>query len=132
VAQQLVAQLRTETQPEVRTRLYQALENQDTPDPASLVPLIISDGDTTTRIAGMKLLATQLAFGEGSPALAKQFDDVVVPQLAALSISGQDFQIRFGSVIVLRQAKTPQALRALDTIAAQSREAQIVRAATLK
>jgi HEAT repeat protein len=132
VAQQLVAQLRIETQPEVRTRLYQALENQDTPDPASLVPLIISDGDTTTRIAGMKYLAAQLAFGEGSPALAKQFDDVVVPQLAALSISGQDFQIRFGSVIVLRQAKTPQALRALDTIAVQSKEAQIVRAATRK
>lgn len=132
VAQQLVAQLRIETQPEVRTRLYQALENQDTPDPASLVPLIISDGDTTTRIAGMKLLAAQLAFGEGSPALAKQFDDVVVPQLAALSISGQDFQIRLGSVIVLKQAKTPQALRALDTIAVQSKEAQIVRVATRK
>jgi HEAT repeat protein len=132
VAQQLVAQLRIETQPEVRTRLYQALENQEAVDPALLLPLITSDGDTTTRIAGMKLLATQLAFGEGSHALAKQFDDVVVPQLAALSISGQDFQIRFGSVIVLRQANTPQALRALDTIAVQSKEAQIVRAATRK
>lgn len=102
VAQQLVAQLRIETQPEVRTRLYQALENQETIDPVSLLPLIVSDGDTTTRIAGMKLLAAQLDLGEGSPALARQFDDVVVPQLAALTINGEDFQIRLGSVIALR------------------------------
>ncbi len=129
---QLVSQLQAETQPEVRTRLYQALENQETPDPASLVPLIVSDGDTTARVAGMKFLATQLAFDEGNQALAKQFDDVVVPQLAALTINGEDFQIRLGSVIALRQARTPQSLRALDTIAVQSREAQIVRAATLK
>jgi hypothetical protein len=54
VAQQLVGQLRTETQSEVRTRLYQALDNQDTSDPASPLPLIVSDGDTTARVAGMK------------------------------------------------------------------------------
>lgn len=132
VSRQLIDQLRAETQPEVRTRIYQALENQETIDPVSLLPLIVSDGDTTARVVGMKLLAAQLAFGEGSPALAKQFDDVVVPQLATLSINGQDAQIRLDSVIALRQARTPQALRALDTIAVQSKETQIVRAATLK
>jgi HEAT repeat protein len=132
VAQQLVAQLRIETQPGVRTRLYQALENQYTPDPTSLLPLIVSDGDTTARIAGMKLLATQLVLDKGNQALATQFDDVVVPQLAALSINGRDFHTRLSSVIALRHARTPQSLRALDAIAAQSKEAQIVRAATRK
>jgi HEAT repeat protein len=132
VAQQLVGQLRTETQPEVRTRMYQALENQETSDPASLLPLIVSDGDTTARVAGMKFLATQLAFGEGNHTLAKQFDEMVVPQLADLSVNGKDFQIRLGSVIALRQARTPQSLRTLDAIAARSGEAKIVQAAKLK
>lgn len=132
VVQQLVAQLRTETQPEVRTRMYQALENQTTSDPALLLPLIVSDGDTTARVAGMKFLATQLALGEGNHTLATQFDDLVVPQLADLSINGQDFQIRLGSVIALKQARTPQSLRTLDAIAARSGEAKIVQAATRK
>jgi HEAT repeat protein len=132
VAQQLVGQLRTETQPEVRTRIYQALENQETSSPALLLPLIVSDGDATARVAGMKFLATQLASGEGNHTLAKQFDDVVVPQLADLSLNGQDVQIRLGSVIALKQARTPQSIRALDAIATRSREATIVQAATLK
>lgn len=132
VVQQLVGQLLTETQPEVRTRMYQALENQEATDPTLLFPLIISDSDTTARVAGMKFLATQLAFGEGNQTLAKQFDEVITPQLAELSINGLDFQIRLGSVIALRQAKTAQSLRTLDAIAARSGEAQIVQAATLK
>jgi hypothetical protein len=51
----------------------------------------------------MKLLATQLALGEGNHTLATQFDDLVVPQLADLSIDGKDFQTRLGSVFALRQ-----------------------------
>ncbi len=132
VAQQLIGQLRTETHPEVRTRIYQALENQDNTDPALLLPLIVGDGDPAARVAGMKFLATQLAFGETHHALGKQFDDIVVPQLTDLSISGADFQTRLGSVIALRQAKTPQSLLALGAIAARSKEAKIVQAATLK
>ncbi|MBZ0167996.1 putative lyase [Candidatus Methylomirabilis lanthanidiphila] len=132
VAQALVDRLRIETQPEVRARMYQALENQEHIDSTILFPLIVSDGDTAARLAGMMLLATQVAFGEGDPALAKQFDEVMTPQLAELSINGQNFQIRLGSVIALRQARTAQSLQALDAIAIRSREAQIAQAAQLK
>lgn len=112
--------------------MYQALENQEHIDSTILFPLIVSDGDTAARLAGMMLLATQVAFGEGDPALAKQFDEVMTPQLAELSINGQNFQIRLGSVIALRQARTAQSLQALDAIAIRSREAQIAQAAQLK
>ena len=130
VAGTLVARLRGESDPEVRVRLYQALQNQERFD-VGVTSLIATEQDLAARLAGYQLLAREVARARDS-ALAVQFDELAVPRLAELAVTGLNMNQRLNAVIALRQANTPAAIHALAGIRGQSREATIVRAATMK
>jgi HEAT repeat protein len=128
VSGQLAAQLLKEPESEVRTRLYQALENQQNVDVASLFGTVLADSDMTSQLAGFKLLAGQLQ-AEADPSLRIQFDEVVVPKLRDLALTGTDLHVQLNSIIALRAAKTQEAISALQSIAAQSQDWRVVQAA---
>jgi HEAT repeat protein len=130
VAGALVARLRSESEPEVRVRLYQALQNQERFDVA-VTSIIATEQDLAARLAGYQLLAREVGRARDS-ALAVQFDELAVPRLAELAINGVNMNQRLNAVIALRQANTPTAIRALAGISAQSGETKIVQAATMK
>jgi HEAT repeat protein len=129
VAGMLVSRLRSESEPEVRIRLYQALQNQERFD-VGVTSVIATEQDLAARLAGYQLLAREVARGRDS-ALAVQFDQLVVPRLAELAISGASMNERLNAVVALKQANTPAAIRALAGISAKSGEAKIVQAATM-
>ncbi len=130
VAGTLVARLLSESEPEVRVRLYQALQNQERFD-VGVTSVIATEQDLAARLAGYQLLAREVARGRDS-ALAVQFDQLVVPRLAELTISGASINERLNAVVALKQANTPAAIRALAGISAQNGEAKIVQAARVK
>jgi HEAT repeat protein len=129
VAGQLVSRLLYESELSVRTRLYQALQNQQALD-SGIVSLVARETATPARVAGYQLLAQHLGRGSDA-ALGAQFDLLFVPPLLELALRGEDVDARLGSVIALKQANTPAAIRALATIRAESGEAKIAQAAML-
>ena len=131
IAPQLLEQLEGEGSAEVRSRIYQALENQFNVDSEKLLAAVLNDQSASSRVAGLKLLAAQVS-RQNSPMLATKFDSVAVPRLEKLAINGAELQNRLVSVMALKQAKTPGALLALNKIAAQSAEPRIVAAAKVK
>src|SRR5687767_445713 len=131
VAPQLLKRLEGEGSADVRARIYQALENQSQMDVEQLLAVVFNDQAGSSRVAGLKLLASQVS-RRNNQSLATEFDSVAVPQLEKLAINGADLQSRLISVMALKQARTPVALRALDRVAAQSAEPRIVSAAKTK
>jgi HEAT repeat protein len=131
VAPPLINQLSREAEPEVRTRIYQALANQESMDASRLLPVVLNDGDPTAQVAGFNLLAARVGLGN-DPWLAGQFDELVIPRLAGLAIDGKDLTTRLSAVIALRQARTNEAMQTLAAIAARSGDAKVVQAANMK
>jgi HEAT repeat protein len=131
VAPQLFKQLEGEGSAEVRTRIYQAMENQSNVSSEALLSAVLNDQALSSRISGLKLLAGQVS-RQNSPMLATEFDSVAVPQLEKIAINGAELQHRLVSVMALKQARTPSALQALNKIAAQSAEPRIIAAAKVK
>ncbi len=130
VAEDLVRVLSAEKNSDVRTRLYQALENQPGVEAQTLLSSVLNDS-TASRVDGLKLLAAQAA-RLNSPEFLATFDRLAVPELEHLAISGGDLQSKLISVMALKQAKTPGALEALGRVAARSAEPRVVAAAKLK
>jgi HEAT repeat protein len=126
-----LATIEGEGSADVRARIYQALENQSQMDVEQLLAVVFNDQAGSSRVAGLKLLASQVS-RRNNQSLATEFDSVAVPQLEKLAINGADLQSRLISVMALKQARTPVALRALDRVAAQSAEPRIVSAAKTK
>jgi HEAT repeat protein len=131
VAGALVARLPNESEPEVRVRLYQALQNQEIFDIGGVTSIIATEQDLAARLAGYQLLAREVARAHDS-ALALQFDKLAVPRLAELAIKGANMNQRLNAVVALKQANTPAAIRALASISVQSGETKIVQAARIK
>ena len=131
VAPELLRALSNERSGEVRTRLYQALENQSNFDSEALLSAVLNDPAPESRIAGLKLLAAQAARPINA-ALAVEFDRLAVPQLEQLAIHESQLHYKLAAVMALKQAKTPAASQALSRVAAQSAEPRIVAAAKQK
>jgi len=128
LASQLLKQLEREQNVEVRTRMYQALENDTSVDWKTLLATVRDDASTSSRLAGLKLLAAQVS-RQNSHAFAVEFDLTAVPQLENAALTGRDVQNRMLAVIALKQARTPGAEHALNKIANQSTEPKIASAA---
>jgi HEAT repeat protein len=127
VAPDLLRVLNSEKSSEVRTRLYQALENQSGVDAQTLFTSVLNDS-AASRVAGLKLLAAQTA-RLNDPDLASTFDRLAVPELENLALGAGDLQSKLVSVMALKQAKTPGALEALARVAVKSPESRIAAAA---
>ena len=130
IAPALLARLDQEPDPEVRTRLYQALENQTALDGAQLIFTALAESDTTARIAALNLLASRVQ-GINDAGMVEQFDNLMVPWLAEQALKSADLQTQMSAMLALRQAGTPKALQSLNAIAIQVGNPKVIRAAQL-
>lgn len=115
---QLLSLLQTETDPDVRLRLYQALRNQESFDVASALALVQQETDPSARIAGLDLLAKTLR-DNPSPALAAFFDQTATAELKQAALAGENEDDRQAAIVALTRARTAAARAALQELASQ-------------
>ena len=125
---QVLAVLTREPEANVRARLYEVLAEQNNVDATAILGLVRTESDVNARLAGLTCLAGTLQ----SPSafdVALFFEQIAVPELKNMALQANDPESRLLSVIVLRRAKTPGSLTALQSIAATSRDPKIIQAA---
>jgi HEAT repeat protein len=125
---ELAAWLARETDAAVRLRIYQALANQTETDAGRILPAVLGEKNAETRLAGLTWWAT-VTKSDNSSGVARSFDTQAVPELWRVALSDVERSDRLNSVIALRRAATPGALGALQDIAAQANDVQVVQAA---
>jgi len=118
--------LTAEQNAEVRKRIYQVLENQQTLDIEPLTGIILAEPDPDARLAGYDLLAQQLQNSENAE-FAKQFE-LVVPQLCQTALTAKQLNQRLSAVMTLKRAQTGQSDLALEQIAAESSDKRVLKA----
>jgi HEAT repeat protein len=111
----LAAMTRTEPEPDVRRRLYEALPAQAENPAGTLLPLIQSETDAAARVAGFNAIGDAVRRGQSS-ALATQFETQIVPELTRIALAPGSLNVRMRAVFALRRASTPLALQALADI----------------
>ena len=125
---ELKAQLATELDPEVRKRLYQALGNQENFDISNIdIPTILKETNIETRLAGYDLLARNIAATENET-IQENFNQIVIPNLKQIALTADRISTKLSAVITLKRANTPESLLALQEIAAQSLDKQVIEA----
>lgn len=127
VADALSNMLATEQDSEVRKRLYQAIANQEIPENESLTGLVLSEPDFDAKLAGYDLLAQQL-HNSDSIEFAQQFDQLVVPQLKETALTAKQLNQRLSAVISLKRAQTFESARAIEQIAVESSDKNVLKA----
>jgi HEAT repeat protein len=114
---QILSLLQSETDPDVRLRLYQALRNQDSFDVGSALSLVQNETDSSARIAGLDLLAKTLR-DNPTPALQSFFDQTAIAELKDDGMNAEVYDDRQAAVLALTRAHTPAAMQALQELAA--------------
>lgn len=120
--------LARETSPEVRVRLYQALETQTDTDPRRVLAIVQRETDNAARMAGIEFLAGTL-HSAITPEVTQYFTQTAVPELQSLALTSENFQERLKSVLILRRTPTAAAASALQEIARATSEPRIAEAA---
>jgi hypothetical protein len=109
-----------EPEADVRRRLYEAMTRQrDVPADVCLAGTL-RETDLAARVAGANAVAVGVRQGAAPPAVASQFETVIVPQLVETALSEATLNLRMRSVFALRRAGTPSAREALAQIAASA------------
>lgn len=125
IGPQLMDALNQETDPNVRTRIYQALGNQPGADPEAMLPLIQNESNTSARLAGLTFLAGTVR-SSPAPEVADFFNQTAIPELKNVALKSDSSQNRLTSVIALELAGTTAATGALQEIAQQSTDPNVV------
>lgn len=122
---ELLGVLEREEDPDVRARIYQALENQPSAEDAAVLRRVLAETDPGLRLLASPLAAEAAARGTGR----EEFDAALVPELAGAALGPGDVQAKLRAVYALKRARTPRAVEALREIAGQSAEARVAEAA---
>jgi HEAT repeat protein len=125
LAPQVGEQLKQESSSEVRTRLYQALDNQANLDARVVLALVQGETQPEARLAGIDVLAGQLDQGK-APELLDFFNRTAVPELTSLAVDGASGHDRLAAVLALRRASTPEAMQALSEIATHAQDPKVL------
>ena len=131
IAPQLQNALKQETDATVRTRLYQALENQSSSNPQALLSLIQNESDLPARLAGFDYLAGTVQSEATAQEVKKYFSQTAVTELQNTVLSSDNAQYRLTAILALRRARTSEAVAALETIVQKSQDPKVVQAARL-
>jgi len=115
---------------EVRKRLYQALNNQETVDIDAVVPVISRESDIDTKIAGYDLLAKNIDNVIENENLMAWIDKTVLPDLKEAALKADKPNTRLSAVITLKKIRTEESFSVLEEIAAQSTDSKVVNAIT--
>lgn len=124
----LLTHLSSEPDPAVRSRLYQALGNQEAFDAAAVIPVVQQETRPDVRLSGLDFLG-QACRDNPSPAVLEFFDTVALPELKTIALQAEDAHSRLAAVIALRRASTAGATAALADIAMLSTDPKVAEAA---
>ncbi len=123
----LCEQLKNETDSEVRKRLYEALDGQDTID----VPLVLQESlketDVETQLAAYTLVATHLVEIK-DPVERESAEIEVAAEFERMAVESKTLNQRLRAVIGLRRMKTEGASAALLRIVGQSEDPRVITA----
>lgn len=129
----LIDALNQESDAQVRARLFHALAAQDDLPASAVLGLAKKETDPETRLAALDVLVTAFHADE-NPELLNYFNVSAVPQLKQVALNGasgspgvEDTAV--SAVITLSRAGTPEAIRALEEIAGQAKNAKVAEAA---
>jgi HEAT repeat protein len=125
---ELLGRLAEEKEPGMRSRIYQALGNQDDFEAESVLDAVQGEGRPDVRVAGLDLLAGACARGAG-PRVTEFFERDAVPELQVTALTDPEPANRIAAVIALRKAGTPGAAAALEAIAREAADPQTAEAA---
>jgi HEAT repeat protein len=124
----LISLLQQEPDSTVRSRLYQALGNQDSMDVSAVVALAQKETDPEARLEALALLATVCHSTPSADSLT-YFNQTAVPELKQTALSDQSSQNRLSSVTALARAGTVESTAALTQISQQATDPRVVEAA---
>ena len=116
-----------EPEPDVRRRLYEALQQQADIPAARILPTVLAENDIAARVAGFNALS-RAAAQPAATDVAAVFNQQIVPELIQIATNPNSFNIQMRAVFALRQAQTPAAQEALAFIA-QTAPPQVATAA---
>jgi HEAT repeat protein len=119
----VLAMLGKEIDPDVRLRLYQALANQQSFDVNAAMSAVQNEADPSARVAGFDMLAKSLR-DNPTPELQKLFDEVAIPELRKIALTGESLDDRQAAIIALARANTPGAMAALSDLKNQMPQPQ--------
>ena len=124
----LISLLQKEPDSTVRSRLYQALGNQDAVDVSAVLALAQKETAPEARLEALALLATACHSTPSADSLA-YFNQTAVPELKQTALSGLSSQNRLSSVTALARAGTAESTGALTEISHQATDPRVVEAA---
>ena len=127
-AVELLGRLADEKEPGMRSRIYQALGNQDDFEAETILEAVQGEGRPDVRVAGFDLLAGACA-GGAAPSVTAFFEESAVPELQTVALTDPEPGNRVAAVIALRKAGTPGARVALETIAREAADPKTAEAA---
>lgn len=127
IAEELQKLLLTEKDAEVRKRLYQALDNQESANIDAAAQIIFQETDSDARLAGYDFLAKNLALSASEYSI-EQFEKIAVPELREAALTAKNSNTRLGAVITLKRANTTESYRALEEISAKSTDMKVIKA----
>lgn len=125
LARPLVGLLKSETEPAVRTRLYEALAKEPQFEASTVQQMVEAETDATARLAGFNALARTTAAPEG----AQYSDERAVPELPQTALHGRTLPHRLAAVTALQRARTPAARAALAVLTQSSADPRVLKAA---
>ena len=116
LSSQLLAMLQNEGDPDVRLRLYQALNNQDSYDSAAVLALVQKETDPAAITAGLESLAKAFAANPTDPQLQSYFAQTGVDQLKNIILGASDLDTRQKAVIALSALAAAHDQLAIDAL----------------
>ena len=123
---QLLGLMERETDPQVRAKFYQALENQSDVDFARVSGMVKNETDLGAKLAGLILLAQGL---KANPDILNYFNQTGFAELKSAALAGGRLQDRLSATMTLRKINSAESLAALQELAKQSSDPKVVEAA---
>jgi hypothetical protein len=114
--------LQNETDPNVRARLYQALENQGSYDTSAVLALLQNEKDPLSQVAGLDLLSRAARDNPNDPALQNFFAQTGIAELKDIALNSKILDIRQEAIIALTSLTiggNKQAMEALNDVRTQ-------------
>ena len=128
VSREVLEALRSEADPAVRARLFEALGADASEYAETILTLVQKEEAPSVRIKGYQALA-QMASANPSGQAGRLFDANAVPELSENALTAPEYSIRFGSFVALRTARTSGAAEAIRRLAAEAGDRRIADAA---
>jgi HEAT repeat protein len=128
IGTQLLGMVQAENDPDVRLRLYQALENQESLDPSAVLAAARNEKDPAAFVKALDLVSKTLR-DSPTPDLQTYFTQTAVPALQKIALTADSTDERMGAVIALVRANDTSVMPAMQQIAQQATDPKVARAA---